>query len=144
MIESFKDWNPHFFVTISLSWFVMKSLAKTYSFNFFLTTLVRDKNVKWKFWFLWKLFSISPLISGFSDIYGEQRCCNTSFWIPCGHKLLVFKRQVYLLMKNVKLFNYVLEINVKFFFLNSLTTKCYKVWNRAFLLHTVTLIRQHI
>ena len=23
-------------------------------------------------------------------------CCNASFWIPCGHKLLVFKRGVYL------------------------------------------------
>ena len=35
MFEPFQDWNPHFFGTVSLSWFVMKSISKTYSFNLF-------------------------------------------------------------------------------------------------------------
>ena len=33
MFEPFQDRNPHFFGTVSLSWFVMKSISKTYSFN---------------------------------------------------------------------------------------------------------------
>ena len=43
MFEPFQDWNPHFFGTSSLSWFVMKFILKTYSFNLFWTKPLRKK-----------------------------------------------------------------------------------------------------
>ena len=41
MFEPFQDRNPHFFGTVSLSWFVMKSISKTYSFNLFWSKSLR-------------------------------------------------------------------------------------------------------
>ena len=43
MFEPFQDRNPHFFQTVSLSWIVMKSISKTYSFNLFWTQPLRKK-----------------------------------------------------------------------------------------------------
>ena len=43
MFEPFQDRNPHLFGTVSLSWIVMKSILKTYSFNLFWTKPLRKK-----------------------------------------------------------------------------------------------------
>ena len=43
MFEPFRVRNPHFFGTVSLSWFFMKSISKTYSFNLFWTKPLRKK-----------------------------------------------------------------------------------------------------
>ena len=41
MFEPFQDWNPHFFGTISLTWFVTKSIPQMYDVNLFLTKSLR-------------------------------------------------------------------------------------------------------
>ena len=41
MFEPFQHRNPHFFGKVSLSWFVMKYILKTYSFNLFWTKPLR-------------------------------------------------------------------------------------------------------
>ena len=43
MFEPFQDRNPHFFGTVSLSWFVMTSISKMYSFNLFWAKPLRKK-----------------------------------------------------------------------------------------------------
>ena len=59
---------------------------------------------------------------------------------PCNPKLLVFKRCVHLLVKNLKLFTKALLMTVKFFFLNILKTKCNSVRERAFFTLSRTLL----
>ena len=41
----FQDQNPHFFGKVSLSWIVLKSISKTYSFNFCLDQTTQEKNL---------------------------------------------------------------------------------------------------
>ena len=48
MFDPFQDRNPHFFGTVSLSWFVMKSISKTYSFNLFWSKPLQN--------FFWRTF----------------------------------------------------------------------------------------
>ena len=54
MFEPFQDRNPHFFGTVSLSWFIMKSISKTYSgdfkSNFFKNPNFAPKNFSWVVW----------------------------------------------------------------------------------------------
>ena len=66
MFEPFQDWTPHLFGTVSLSWFVIKSIFKTYSFNLFWTKPLRRKKILGKIWIFAKvIFNFSAEIGFF-------------------------------------------------------------------------------
>ena len=116
MFEPFQDRNQHFFGTVSLSWIVMKFISKTYSFNLFWIKPLR-KNISGQnldFWKSYFLFLCWNLV--FWTNMESNAAVTLRSWGPCGPKLLVFKRCVDLLVKNLKLFTKSLWINVKFFF----------------------------
>ena len=56
MFEPFQDRNQHFLETVSLTYFVMKSFSKTYSFNLFWTKPFR-KTILGKIWIFAKVIS---------------------------------------------------------------------------------------
>ena len=127
MFEPFQDQNQNFFGTVHLSWFVMKSISKTYRFNLFWTKPLRKK-------------LLGPNLDFCKSYFRTNMESNAAFWGPCGPKLLVFKRCVHLLVTNLKLITKALFMNVKFFFLNILKTKCNNVRGRANFTHSCTLL----
>ena len=126
MFEPFQNRKPHFFGTVSLSWIVMKSILKTYTFSFFWTKPLRKKIWGLNLYF-WKIYFQFLRLNWVFRTNKESNAAVTlhlhlHFWGCCGPKLLVFKRCVHLLIKNLKLFNRALLMNVKFIFLNILKT----------------------
>ena len=130
MFEPFQDGNQHFFGTISLSWFVMKSIPKTYSFNWFLTKSLRETFLNGNLYFCGSYFQFLSWNCVFWA-YLESNAAVTLHLKTLRSQINCFKRLVYLLRKNLKFFNPELWINVKFFFLNILLTKCCSVRKRV-------------
>ena len=60
MFEPFQDRNQHFFGSIRVSWLVMKSIPKTFSFNLFLTKSLRKFSLNWNLDFGERYFQFLP------------------------------------------------------------------------------------
>ena len=96
----------------------MKSISKMYSFNLFWSKPLRKKILGQNLDFCKSYFQFLR----WNWVFRTNMESNAAIWGPCGPKLLVFKRYVHLLVKNLKLFERALLMNVKFFFLNILKT----------------------
>ena len=81
MFEPFQDRNQHFFGTVSLSWIVMKSISKTYSFNLLWTKPLRKKF--WaKIWIFAKVF--------FFDFFAEIGFFGLTWRVTSWELYLIF------------------------------------------------------
>ena len=121
MFEPFQDRNPHFFGTVSLSWFVMKSISKTYSFNLFWTKPLRKKVfgqnldscksyfqfLRWNWFFRTNMESNAAVTLHFEDLAVQNYMFLKDMCIHWWKYLIALKG---------------LWMIVKFFFLNILKT----------------------
>ena len=104
MFEPFQNRKPHFFGTINLSWFVMKSIPKMYSFNLFLTKSLRISFNGIIFWmenFWGSYFQLFPWKWVFQT-YMESNAAVTINFDPTVTNYLFFK-DVCICWKNHKL-----------------------------------------
>ena len=144
MFEPFQERNPHFFETISLSWFVMKSILKTYSFNCFLTKSLRiffNGNLV----FLRNLFSISPTWNWVFWTYMESNAAVRIHLEDLAVPNYLFLKDVFIFWWKISncLVKYFASMWFFFIFRRLSVTECEKGHFYPFL-HTVILSQQNI